>query len=426
MSNIARTICRHLVGLIFVFSGFVKAIDPLGSCYKFVEYFNGFGLPFAEPAALPLGVLLAVAELAIGLCLIVGIRMRVTAWALLLFMTFFTLLTLCLAVFNPVSDCGCFGDAVKLTNWQTFFKNLALLAPTLLIFGYRRRYAGVAGAVQEWLYVLLFVAAGAALSAYCYRHLPLLDFLPFHIGQHIPSAIATPEGAPRDEYRTVLTYEKDGKRQEFADVDAPWQDSAWRFVRSQSTLVQRGYTPPIHDFALTGSDGDDVTDSVLSAEYALLLVATKLEKADHAVRWDSLQQLAAAARGRGYTFLCLTTSSPDGIGAFAQRHELDFGFANADEVALKSMVRASPGLVLLHRGTVIGKWSHSDVPPASAIAEGHLLAGSLNALRQAGERGVACGFALGLLAVALLLRRRRKEEGKERRLPRQRLQRGHA
>ncbi|MDR1342969.1 MAG: DoxX family protein [Prevotellaceae bacterium] len=404
MNRVARTgivICRLLVGAIFVFSGFVKAIDPLGSTYKIVDYFNAFGMGFLEPAALHTGMLQNAAEIVIGLCLIMGIRMKVTSWALMLFMLFFTVLTFILAIFNPVSDCGCFGDAIKLTNWQTFFKNLIIFVPALAIFSARSKYRSFAGAAQEWLYVMLFFAGAFALSAYCYKHLPPLDFMPYYVGQHLPTATRIPEDAPHDEYSTVLIYAKDGEEQEFSEADFPWQDSTWVFVDSRSVLVKKGYTPPVHNFSITHRQDGDITDEVLTAEYAFLLVAPKLEKAN-LPDWEPSRSIASFARDKGYTFLGLTASTQGYAAEFCSDNMLNFDFCSADETTLKSMVRSSVGLMLLHYGTIAGKWSCHDIPSAEAFGE-NPLAGSLNMLRQADEKANTYAFICAGLAALLLL-----------------------
>jgi uncharacterized membrane protein YphA (DoxX/SURF4 family) len=401
MKRIVIIICRLLVGALFVFSGLVKAIDPLGSTYKIIDYFEAFGMSYLEPAALYAGALQNAVELAIGLCLIMGLRMRVTAWALMLFMSFYTVLTFFLAIFNPVSDCGCFGDAIKLTNWQTFFKNLIIFVPTLIIFNARSAYRSFAGAALEWLYVALFFVGSFALSLHCYKHLPLLDFMPYHVGQHLPTAMSIPEGAPHDEYSMTLIYAKDGKEQEFSDADYPWQDSTWVFVDSKSKLVKKGYTPPVHSFSIAHYEAGDVTEEVLAAEYAFLLVAPKLEKVN-LTDWEQVNNIASFAKEKGYTFCALTSSTQGYASEFSNLYLLNFDFCSADEATLKSMVRSHPGLVLLHRGTVVGKWSHLDIPPVEAFGE-NPLASSLNMLRQANENatGYACIFAC--LAALLLL-----------------------
>ena len=402
LTRIGLTFCRLVMGALFVFSGFVKAIDPLGTTYKLIDYFEAFRMTFFEPLALPLAVLQNAAELVIGLCLIMGLRMRITAWATMLFMAFFTTLTFFLAIFNPVSDCGCFGDAIKLTNWQTFFKNLILLVPTLVVFFNRDEYKKSATPALEWFYVALFFLGGFWLSAHCYRHLPPLDFMPYHVGQNIPQAMFIPENAPRDEYKTILIYEKNGVKKEFSDTDFPWQDSDWVFVDSKSKLVRKGYAPPVYNFSITHPQQGDITEKVLESEYAFLLVAPKLEKTG-VKRMKRVQAVADFAKHNGYTFLALTSSTLGYAAEFRSAHNLSFDFCSTDETTLKSMVRAHPGLVLLHRGTVIGKWSARDIPPIAEL-EDNLLAGSINLLRKADEGKAVSYYIFVTLSIMLVMR----------------------
>ncbi|MDR2938089.1 MAG: DoxX family protein [Prevotellaceae bacterium] len=404
MNYLIRTgliVCRLIMGALFTFSGFVKAIDPLGTTYKFGDYFEAFHMTFFEPTSLYLAVLQNAAELVIGLCLIMGIRMRLTAWATLLFMAFYTVLTFFLAIFNPVSDCGCFGDAIKLTNWQTFFKNLILIVPALLVFWGRNKYKNFATPALEWFYVALFFLATFWLSAHCYKHLPPLDFMPYHVGQNIPQAMAIPEGAPRDEYQTILIYEKDGVQQEFSDTDFPWQDSTWVFVDSKSKLVKQGYVPAVYNFSITHPEQGDITELVLESEYAFLLVAPKLEKASTEYL-ESIKFVADFAKKNGYTFYGLTSSTQGYASEFSSTHGLNFELCSTDETTLKSMVRAHPGLMLLYRGTVVGKWSARDIPSVEKF-EQNSLAGSINLLREANESRATRLYIFAAIIAMLLL-----------------------
>ena len=211
------TVCRLLFGAVFIFSGFVKAIDPLGSTYKIQDYLTAFGGFFEHflPLALPAAVALSTIELLIGLSLFFNIRARLGAWGGLLFMLVMTPLTLYIAIANPVSDCGCFGDAVKLSNTATFLKNIVLLAVVLVLFFNRKRMYPVFAPGMEWGVLLLFAVAGVGLSVHCYRHLPFIDFRPYKVGANIPEGMTVPVGAPQDEYAITFIYEKDGVQQEF-------------------------------------------------------------------------------------------------------------------------------------------------------------------------------------------------------------------
>lgn len=356
---------RLVAGLVFVFSGFVKAIDPLGSTYKFVDYFNAFGIGFLESMALPLAVLLSTVELVLGITLLLGFRMRIASWILLVFMSFFTILTFILALTNPVHDCGCFGDALILTNWQTFWKNVVLMIFTLVVFLSRNHYRIRYGKTVENSIIVGFMILTVTLSVYCINYLPFLDFRPYQIGTHIPDAMTIPEGAPENEYETVLIYRnlETGEEQEFTLENFPRDTAKWEFVDAVSTLVSKGYEPPIHDFNIVAPDGNDITDAVLSnKEYTFLFIAYDLEKANSEVlRYaNNLSRLALIMPD--LDFYAVTASVQDKIDAVTGEYNLEYTFNQADEITLKTIVRANPGLLLIKSGTIIGKWHYNRFP----------------------------------------------------------------
>lgn len=248
---------RFVLGVVFIFSGFVKAVDPLGSAYKFSDYFNAFHMGFLEFLVLPLGILLSAFELVLGITLILGYRRRIVYPVLMWFMSFFTLLTFVLALFNPVSDCGCFGDALILTNWQTFFKNLILMVFVMVLYLQRKRPQEQGTHPGEWIIVFVLFGLVTWFSCWNNRHLPLIDFRPYDLGTIIPDEMEIPEGAPVDEYETKLVYmnRSTGKSVEFGISDYPRDTLKWEFVSSESKLVKEGYQPPIHDFAIMDAGG---------------------------------------------------------------------------------------------------------------------------------------------------------------------------
>ena len=359
-----RNVARYIMAVVFIFSGFVKAIDPLGSAYKFSDYFEAFGMTFLAPITLLLAILLSNAELLIGLCLFFRIRMKITSWALTIFMLFFTILTLLIALTDPVSDCGCFGDALILTNWQTFFKNLFFLVPTVVIFHQRNNFEAVFKIGIEWAFVGVLAVFGVLLSVYNLRNLPLLDFRPYRIGSNITEGMQVPEGKPVDEYMAVVVYEKEGIQKEFT-LDAPekpWNDSSWTWVETRNVLVKEGYKPPIHDFSLTSRDGDDITASVLGDPgYTWLIVACDLDKTDKE-GLKEVNEFILKALGNGYRAYGMTASLSGIIDQTEKELDLDFEFYTTDDITLKTIVRANPGLILLKDGTVIGKWHFRNIP----------------------------------------------------------------
>jgi uncharacterized membrane protein YphA (DoxX/SURF4 family) len=365
--KITLFVSRILAGLVFVFSGFVKAVDPIGSAIKFKEYFQAFHLDFLAFAALPLAILLCTTELMIGLNLLAGVRIKFTAWLLMLFMTFFSLLTFVLAISNPVSDCGCFGDALKLTNWQTFGKNLVLLIPVIIVFKNRNLYNPFSGPSLEWIMVMLNFIFSCSISVFSIRHQPILDFRPYKVGTNIPGNMNTPEGAQPDLYETLLIYEKNGRKQEFTDKNFPWQDTTWKWVETRQTLIKKGAEPPIHDFSITAPDGQDITSQVLSdSGYVFLIIAPDLEKASK-IGMHNLNTLTLKCRELGFAVHGLTASTNNQIRIFKEKYQPVYDLCTADETTLKTIVRANPGVLLLKQGTILGKWNYRDSPSAKEL-----------------------------------------------------------
>jgi uncharacterized membrane protein YphA (DoxX/SURF4 family) len=363
-----RFFSRFLLGILFIFSGFVKAIDPLGSAYKFSDYFHAFGLSFLDGLALPLAIFLAAFELVLGIVLILGYQKKRTYWVLLFFMTFFTVLTFILALTNPVSDCGCFGDAVIMTNWETFFKNLVFMIFVLILFRSRKKAVNVHRAEVEILWITIFFAGSFALSLNAFRHLPLLDFRPYHIGTHILSEMEVPDDAPRDVYETVLQYKniETGETEEFSIDNYPSDTIAYQFVTSESYLVKKGYEPPIHDFGIMDHEGFDVTDDILSFKgYTLLMICHDLENVNKPIlsdgnNWSELEQFASDFR-----FIPVTAAMETTIEEVSFDAGLEYKFYVGDEIMLKTMVRSNPGFILLKNGTIISKWGNRDFPSFS-------------------------------------------------------------
>lgn len=245
-----RNLSRIFVGLVFIYSGFVKVVDPLGSAYKFTDYFVAMNLEFLSGAALTLAILLCVAELVLGIALLFNLVPKISSWGALIFMALFTPLTLWLAVANPVSDCGCFGDALILTNWQTFFKNLIILAFVGVIFWQRKNFNPFYRPFWQWILGFFFAGMAFWLAFYSLNNLPIIDFRPYHIGANIPEGMIVPDEEKNnvDVYESVFIYEKNGEQKEFTAETLP--DSTWTFVDAEHKLVKEGYKPPIHDFTI--------------------------------------------------------------------------------------------------------------------------------------------------------------------------------
>ena len=349
--------------MVFIFSGFVKAVDPMGSFYKFQDYLEAFGMLQWIPDILVLmgAVVLSAIEFFVGICFAFGIRRGFSSLIILLLMAFMTPLTLYLAIANPVSDCGCFGDAVVLTNWQTFLKNVVLMAAAWISFKHRKLIVRFISYKLEWIVSLYTILYVFGMSFYCLNHLPVLDFRPYRIGVNILEDMSVPDDAEPSVYKSVFVLEKDGVKREFTLDNYP--DSTWTFVDSKSVLVKQGYEPPIHDFSLTDLEtGDDLTEQVLTDPgYTFLLVAHRIEEADDS-NIDLINELNDYAVEHGYGFYCLSSSLEDDIEQWKDNTGAEYAFCLVDDITLKTMVRSNPGLILIKNGVILNKWSSNDLP----------------------------------------------------------------
>lgn len=361
-------ISRLILGIVFIFSGFVKAIDPLGSTYKFIDYFDAFGVDFLAFTAFPLAVLLSALEFVLGFSLIFSTKKKLTAWVTMIFMSFFTILTLFLAIFNPVTDCGCFGDAIIMTNWETFWKNVFLMIFTVILFINRDKFDIFWKTSRQWLVIAIAFIFSISISIYSYTNLPFIDFRPYNIGANIPEKMEIPEDAPRAEYETKLLYEKGGKIVEFSLDNLP--DSTWEWVETKNILVQEGYVPPIHDFSIQTPDGNDITDIILNdPKFTFLMIAYDLDKTSKK-NIDKINKLAQYCKTSGKcNFICLTASVESGINKFKEETVAPYMFYSTDEITLKTIVRANPGIVLLKKGTILNKWHHRNLPDIDEIKD---------------------------------------------------------
>ena len=357
--------CRLLVGAVFVFSGLVKGIDPTGAVYKFTEYFHAFKMSWMDFSAVFFAFALPSLEFLIGMALVFNVRIRLAAWGALLFMSVFTPLTLVLALTNPVSDCGCFGDAVTLTNWQTFWKNIVLLACAIFVFLYRKRFVPAMNALFQWVFILLSGAFILSVAFHGRTRLPIIDFRPYAIGTDIPASMRIPEGEELDQYAMTLDYrnKQTGEVHTFTEENYPWQDTLnWEYVSSTEHLVKKGFQPPIHNFYIEHSLMGDISEEILANEgYTFLAVARSLDECD-TENQASLNAIARWAKENGHAFWGLTASPPETISRYQRQENVPYEFCMADDTQLKTMIRSNPGLVLLHEGTVIGKWPGKSLP----------------------------------------------------------------
>ena len=364
--KIAVNICRALIALTFVFSGFVKAVDPIGTQYKIHDYLSAWGLDAwnADWLTLTASIALSTAEFFIGMMLLFAIQRRVVSRLALMLMTAMTILTLWIYISDPVSDCGCFGDAITLTNGQTLAKNIVLTAAAIIMAIWPLEMARLIRKNTQWIVINYTVVFILAVSGYSLYYLPQFDFRPYHVGADIKKGMEIPEGAEQPEFVTSFILEKDGQRKEFSLEEYP--DSTWTFIDSRTVQTKKGDVPPIHDFSITTVDeGEDITEEIVADKgYSLLLVSPHLEQADD-IHFDEINRLYDYTKQHGYRFLCLTASTEEAIGRWKDRTGAEYQFANTDETTLKTIIRSNPGLVLLHNGSIKGKWSHNALPDVS-------------------------------------------------------------
>ena len=359
--------CRFLLGATFVFSGFVKAIDPIGTQYKLQDYISAVGMGGIVPDIVTLlaSVALSALEFSLGVFVLFAIRRHLVSKILVAFMAVMTLITVWIALFNPVKDCGCFGEALRLTNVQTLLKNIVLLAASIVVAWRPLRMYRFLSRSTQWIainYTILFVLL---LSAHCLYHLPLIDFRPYHIGMNIKKGMEIPAGAPQPEFETTFILQKNGVKKEFTLDNYP--DSSWQFVDSKTVQTKEGYVPPIHDFSIQKADGDDITDSVLTAKgYIFLLVSPHLEQADDS-NFGDIDLLYEYCQERKIPFYCLTASTKKDIDHWGDITGAEYPFCFTDDTTLKTIIRSNPGLLLLKDGTIIRKWSHNDLPSSSSL-----------------------------------------------------------
>lgn len=356
-------VCRFVLAATFIFSGYVKAIDPLGTLYKLKDYAAAMSLNGLLPDWALVGVAIALGalEFALGVFMLFAVRRHVVSRITLAFMTAMTVLTLWIFVADPVKDCGCFGDALKLTNGETLLKNIVLIACAALVAWRPTDMARFISRSNQWIVRYYTVAYIVITSVYCLYTLPIFDFRPYHVGTNIKQGMEIPEGAEQPEFESTFLLRKNGETREFTLDNYP--DSTWEYVDTRTVQTKKGYEPPIHDFALTTCDtGEDITEQVLTKKgYTFLLVSPRLAVADDS-NFGDIDQIYEYAEENGADFYCVTASPNDEIERWRDLTGAEYHFCNADETTLKTMIRSNPGLMLLKDGTIIGKWSHNTLP----------------------------------------------------------------
>lgn len=370
MKNKLVWTCRILVGLLFIFSGLIKINDPLGFSYKLQEYFEVFHIGFLDNLALSFAIILCTLEVVLGFALLFAVRPITIAWGLLLLIIFFGFLTFYSAYFKVVQTCGCFGDAIKLTPWQSFGKDMVLLLLVLVIFVNRKSLRPVFEKKKGDSILIGAIVVVLGLGLYTYNFMPVIDFLPYKVGANIPDEMIVPANSKPDVYAITYTLKnkKTGESKTMTDKEYLksdiWKDNDWTVVGEPgSKLVEKGYTPPIQDLRIQDGQGNDYTRELLSNPFNnLIIVAYNLNNTNA----EALGKLNALAINLTQNFntrtVLLTSNTPKDAEAFSKAHHLAMEIFYADDVPLKEMVRANPGILLLKDGTILNKWHYHAIP----------------------------------------------------------------
>ncbi len=356
-------ILRVIVGVLFIFSGLVKANDPLGLAYKMDEFFEALHLVFLSPYSLYFSVVMNVLEILCGVALLFGYAMRFFATLLLLLISFFTFLTAYALFSGKIRECGCFGDCIPLSPEATFWKDVALLVMIVVIFVYRHRIRPLLGRMGSILSLLAAFLFAIGMQLYALQHLPYVDCLAYKVGNNIPEKMKLPPGAQPDVYETVLIYEKAGERREFTSDNFPWQDTTWKYVGRRDKLIKEGNAiPEIKDFSLKDFDGGDHTRELLSEpKPTYLLMIQNVSEAGEG--WDeSIHALQQKLQAGAIQLVGVTASPRAAVDTFTARHGLLFPFLLMDATAIKTAARNNPALILLDKGTIRAKWAYRDFP----------------------------------------------------------------
>jgi uncharacterized membrane protein YphA (DoxX/SURF4 family) len=364
---------KILVGLLFIFSGFVKADDPIGFAIKLEEYFakDALNLPWLNSFSLSFSIIIPIVEMVLGIMIIIGARKRLTLWLLLLTILFFSFLTFYTAHYNKVLECGCFGDAIPMTPWQSFGKNMVLLFFILILFLGSKHIVASFSKMMENTIVVLFTLASIGFSLYCYNYLPVLDFRPYKPGTDIKAAM---QGVPDVmQYYYTLKNKKSGAVQEFKKFPDNYQQD-WDYVSNRTETIKKGIEPKIKDFSIGTLAGTDITDSVLSSPgYTFWLAAPILAESNkNPGVIKAINDLATECQKNHIGFMCLTSSDNGDIQNYQTNFHPPYTFYITDNTQLSTMIRSNPGLILIKNGVVIKDWHFHSIPDFSSVNQKYL------------------------------------------------------
>jgi uncharacterized membrane protein YphA (DoxX/SURF4 family) len=355
--NVFIQIIRLITGLTFIFSGFVKMIDPVGTKIKMLEYFSEevLNLSFLNPFALEISVFLILLEFVLGIWLLIGYKSKFTIKALMLLIIVFLFLTGYSAYFNKVTDCGCFGDAIKLSPWETFYKNVVLLILIIFLFFNKEKIRPLFRKRITLTLAIFFVFFSVLLMVYTIRHLPLIDFRPYAIGKNITEGMKIPEGAPQAKFKDIWYYKVNGKVKEYNNSDEPWNIPGAEFVDRKTIILSEGYVPPIHDFSIENESGDDFTEQVLNEPEIFLVISAEPNEISSRAK-NIVNDFADKIKNKNKKIIGLFSITDARI-----QSTFHFHVYLTDATTLKTMIRSNPGVIKLENGTVVQKIAWRDL-----------------------------------------------------------------
>ena len=352
-NNTELTVCRLLVGALFIFSSFTKGVDPLGTKYKMLDYLSVYGMTWLNNAALVLAMLMILAEFIVGICLITKVYPRLAVLGASLLMLFFTFTTLFDALYDLVPDCGCFGTAVKMTNWQTFYKNLVIDAVLIPLIVNNKLLENKLSNPTQFIIGCMYAVAFFGFEIYNYRHLPVVDFMNWKVGKQMTTEAA-------EESKVYFTYrnKSTGETKEYLSPNYPWNDSVWM---SQWEFVDQRVEGGTNflGFSALDVEGNDVTENILATENLLMFTSHDLSKVTEK-EWNKVQEITETASQKGYIVIWVVANEPEYVEELMQKYDFLYEVYYADELEIKTIVRFNPGLIWLDNGLVRDKWSAID------------------------------------------------------------------
>ena len=360
MKNIITQFSRIFVGCLFIISGLIKLNDPVGFSYKLAEYFSPpvFNVPFLEPLALSMAIFLVIIEVVLGVMLLIGYKAKATIWSLLVLIVLFTFLTFYSAYFDVVKDCGCFGDVLHLTPWESFTKDIVLLFFILILFINKHLVKPLFNKNVQNILAYSSVVVCSFIAVWILNHNPIIDFRAYKVGNNIEKGMEIPENAPQAVVEMKFIYNVNGENKEFTEDDLMNIPEGATFVDRKDKVISEGYVPSIFDFTMVKDDAD-YTDQFLKEPKLVLFVAYDLNLSSPA-GMKKLEQINKDAQAKGYKVIALTASGEKLIEQTKKQYGLNVDFYFCDPITLKTIERANPAIVVLHNGTIMQKVHYND------------------------------------------------------------------